>query len=403
MPRPDPRAPRQGLGNMSEGLHPFRVHMRDVGEQVRSGPAPAKVQRYARMYEAGLPLDITVRWYPATALEAMEARVDGLTGHGKQVWISQGLPWDDKAGERLTSIEKGTDLIKSIESVDDFRSVVVPRLRGWEAWSWAKLYYDTPVRSLTGGVIAIDTNRHDSILRGDMRTVRLEAAAGISDVRHLQRQISARRLLVIYSEASVFKEVEAALKPTSWYVEGVPDLSKALDAARKMGPGGPRLAIIDCISSQAKGLKVVEDLKRVKETVHIPVAVILSPEAELEPEMRRQVADTIRYPVSPEAVRTAVFKTGFRLLGDAGGFDLALQDGSRGRETERLLRTVMGAQGEYRRMMAQIANAEARPTIAFEFKVVPQAPYEFFFIDYEWSGFKHPLHRFDWFWSLAGG
>ncbi len=377
--------------------------MREVGEQVRSGPAPAKVRRYSRMHEAGLPLDITVRWYPATALEAMEARVDGLTRQGRQVWISQGLPWDAEAGDRPTSIEKGTALIKGIESVDDFRSVAVPRLREWEAGSWAKLYYDTPVRSLTGGVIAIDTNRHDGILRGDMRTLRLEAAAGISDVRHLQRQMSARRLLVIYSEPSVFEEVEAALKPTTWHVEGVSGYSKALAAARKIGPGGLRLAIIDCISSEAKGLKVVDDLKGAEETIHIPLAVILSPEAELQPDLRGQVADTIRYPVSPEAVRTAVFKTGFRLLGDAGGFDLALQDGSRGEEAGRLLRRVMGARGEYRRMMAQIANAEARPTIAFEFKVVPQAPYEFFFIDYEWSGPKHPLHRFDWFWSLAGG
>jgi len=26
---------------------------------------------------------------------------------------------------------------------------------------------------------------------------------------------------------------------------------------------------------------------------------------------------------------------------------------------------------------------------------MPVAPYEFFFIDYEWSGEKHELHRFD--------
>ncbi len=402
MSRPDASPGRQGLSPMGDGLHPFRVHMRDVAQQVRSEPAPAKVRRYARMYEAGLPLDITVRWYPATALEDLEARVDDLTGQGRQVWISQGLPWDASAEERLSSIEKGTDLIKGIESVTDFRSVAVSRLREWGAGSWAKIYYDTPVRSLTGGVIAIDTNRHDGILRGDMRTLRLEAAAGISDVRHLQRQMSARRLLVAYSEESVFGEVEAALKPTHWSVEGVSGLSKALDSARKMGSGEPRLVMIDCIPSQGKGLKVVEDLKGTEETAHIPVVVILSPEAELPPEVRRRVADVIRYPVSPEEVRTAVFKTGFRLLGDARGFDLALPDRSARREAEGLLRTVMGAGGEYRRMMAQIANAEARPTIAFEFKLAPRAPYEFFFIDYEWSGAKHPFHRFDWFWSLTG-
>ncbi|HUS70254.1 MAG TPA: hypothetical protein VM075_05720 [Anaerolineae bacterium] len=30
------------------------------------------------------------------------------------------------------------------------------------------------------------------------------------------------------------------------------------------------------------------------------------------------------------------------------------------------------------------------------FKLMPLAPYEFFFIGYEWSGEKHELHRFDW-------
>ncbi|NIN64389.1 MAG: hypothetical protein GTO63_06750 [Anaerolineae bacterium] len=402
MPRPESSPVGQGVGHTGDGLHSFRVHMRGVGEQVRSEPAPAKVQRYARMYEVGLPLDITVRWYPATSLEAMEARVEELTGQGRQVWISQGLPWDVSAGEGLSSIEKGTDLIKGIESVTDFRSVAISHLREWGAGSWAKVYYDTPVRSLTGGVIAIDTNRHDGILRGDMRTLRLEAAAGISDVRHLQRQMSARRLLVAYSEEPVFEEIEAALKPTHWTVEGVSGLSKALDSARKMGSGEPRLVMIDCIPSQGKGLKVVGDFKGTEETAHIPVVVILSPEAELTPEVRRQVADVIRYPVSPEEVRTTVFKTGFRLLGDARGFDLALPDQSARREAEDLLRTVMGSGGGYRRMMAQIANAEARPTIAFEFKLVPRAPYEFFFIDYEWSGAKHPFHRFDWFWSPTG-
>jgi CheY-like chemotaxis protein len=402
MSRPDASPGQQGLGRLSDGLHFFRVHMGGVGEQVRSETAPAKVRRYAQMYEAGLPLDITVRWYPTTALEAMEARVEELTGQGRQVWISQGLPWDASADERLSSIEKGTDLIKGIESVTDFRSVAVSRLREWGPGSWAKLYYDTPVRSLTGGVIAVDTNRYDGALRGDLRTLRLEAAAGISDVRHLQRQMSARRLLVAYSEEPVFEEIEASLKPTHWSVEGVSGPSKALDGARKMGSGEPRLVMIDCVLSEGKSLKVVEDLKGTEETAHIPVVVILSPEADLPPEVRKQVADVIRYPVSPEEVRTAVFKAGFRLLGDARGFDLALPDRSARREAELLLRTVMGAGGEYRRMMAQIANAEARPTIAFEFKLVPRAPYEFFFIDYEWSGAKHPFHRFDWLWSFTG-
>ena len=82
------------------------------------------------------------------------------------------------------------------------------------------------------------------------------------------------------------------------------------------------------------------------------------------------------------------------------GFQMASEDPVAHREVDRLLKTVMGNGGTYRRMMARVANLEARPTIAFEFKLVPLAPYEFFFIDYEWSGVKHELHRFDWLYYL---
>lgn len=34
---------------------------------------------------------------------------------------------------------------------------------------------------------------------------------------------------------------------------------------------------------------------------------------------------------------------------------------------------------------------------------MPLAPYEFFFIDYEWSGEKHELHWFDWLYQSAIG
>jgi CheY-like chemotaxis protein len=354
------------------------------------------------MYEAGLPLDITVRWYPAAALEGMEARVEELTRQGRQVWISQGLPWDPGAEESVSSIEKGTELIKSIESVEDFRASAVPRLQEWEEGSWAKLYYDTPVRSLTGGVIGVDTNRHDRAFGSDMRSLRFEAASGISDVRHLQRQMSARRVLLVYSDTSVLAEIESALQLMEWSVEGVAGLSNALDAVRQWGPAEPRVVMIDCTTRQSEGFRLLHDLKGSEDTARIPVILILAAEAQLQPEVRIQLPVALRYPVLPQEARTAVFKTGFRLQADARGFHVAFRDGCTRLEVDRLLNTVMGTGGEYRRMMARIANAEARPTIAFEFKLVPHAPYEFFFIDYEWSGVKHPFHRFDWFWSLSG-
>lgn len=354
------------------------------------------------MYEAGLPLDITVRWYPASALEAMEARVEELSGRGRQVWISHGPPSDPTSDERLSSIEKTTVLPKRIESVEDFRGKAVATLQEWEQGSWAKTYYDTPLRSLTGGIIGIDTNRHDSMHRGDMRTLRFEAASGISDVRHLQRQMSARNVAVVYSDPKVFSHVKSALEPAEYSVEGLSGLSVAFDTVREMGPDEPRAVMIDCTAARSEGFELVGALKNSKPTEQIPVVLILDGEARIPQDVRTLVACVLAHPVRPEEVRTSIIMTGFRVLGDATGFKLAFNDRSTQREVERLLSTVMGVGGTHRRTMARIANLEGRPTIAFEFKLVPLAPYEFFFIDYEWSGVKNPLHRFDWFSSLGG-
>jgi len=389
-----------------DGLHAFRAHMDGLVERLRTTPAPAKVRRYGRMYEAGLPLDITVRWYPASALEAIEARVEELTAQGRQMWISHAPPSDLTSDQRHSSIEKSTELPKGITSVEDFHSEAVATLQEWNRkypGSWAKTYYDTPLRSLIGGILAIDTNRHDSMHRGDMRTLRLEAASGISDVRHLQRQMSARKVAVVYSDPEVFSQVKSVLDPPEEFVQGLSDPAKAFDTVRKMGPHEPLAVMIDCTAAPWEGFELAAALKNSKPTRQIPVVLILDTEAEVPLEVRTLVASLLAYPVSPEEVRTSILMTGFRLLGDATGFKLAFNDKSAQREVDRLLSAVMGVGGMYRRMMARIANLEGRPTIAFEFKLVPLAPYEFFFIDYEWSGVKNPLHRFDWLYSLGSG
>ncbi len=386
---------------MADGLYHFRAHMAEVARQVRSAPAPPKVQRYVRMFEAGLPLDITVRWYPAGAVNDMEARVEELSRQGREVWISQGLPRDPAMGEVLASVEKRTVLLKNLNNVNDFRSKGVPPLQEWAEGSWAKMYYDTPVRSLTGGTIGFDTSRFNTMMLKDGRAVRFEAATGISDVRDLQRQMSARQVVVASAGAAVFSELEQALEPMECTVLWVADLSDAVNRVRDMGPAEPRAVMIDGTGLWSEALRLLDDLKASGDTARIPVILIADAPGEYPAELRARVASVLSDPASAEEVRNSVSRTGFRLLGDASGFELALEDGATRREVDRLLTTVMGAGGKYRRMMAQIANLEARPTIAFEFKLVPLAPYEFFFIDYEWSGEKHPLHRFDWVYSLA--
>jgi len=386
---------------VSDGLYAFRQHMAQVARQVDSGAAPAKVRRYVRMFEAGLPLDITVRWYPASAVDTIEARVEELTGEGREVWISQGLPWDPRLADLPASVERKTDLLKTIDSVDDFRSKALGLLRDWGRGAWAKVYYDTPVRSLTGGTIGFDTNRFDSMMKTDSRAIRLEAAAGISDVRHLQRQMSARKVLVVSCQRSLSGQVEGALEKMGYAVEMVEDGGGAAQAAGRMGPGEPRVVVVDCADGIKTGEALLEGLRKAEGTAGVPVILVEGNDERCSLELRRRVAAVICQPVSAEAIRSAVYVTGFRLRGDASGFHPRFEDATTRNEVANLLGTVMGAEGSYRRMMARIANAEARPTIAFEFKLVPLAPYEFFFIDYEWSGAEHALHRFDWLYSLG--
>jgi hypothetical protein len=386
---------------VTEAVHAFRSHMVRVAQQVGEAPAPPKVQRFVRMHRAGLPLDTTVRWYPVTAVQEMEPRVEELTRQGREVWISQGLPWHPSADAALASVEKKTDLLKNLRSVADFRNLAIPRFKEWQEGSWAKLYYDTPIRSLTGGTIAFDTNRPQSMMYADSRAVRFEAASGISDVRDLQRQMTAQELLVAYTSDDLYSQICSALGSLDCPVHGVGDMGEVINAVQEAGPGEPRALIIDLANRPSEGLELMAELKDSADTASIPLIAIVPDENELPLSLRTRLSDSIALPLSPERLRASVFQTGYRLSGDAYSLTMGIEDTFTRREVWRLLNLVMGIGGAYRRIMARVANLEGRPTIAFEFKLVPIAPYEFFFLDYEWSGEQHPLHRFDWLNSYA--
>lgn len=386
---------------MTEGLHKFRADMDVIVRQVGSTSVSSKARRFIQMYETGLPLDITVRWFPVSAFEAMEVRVEELTRQGRQVWISQGLPWDPGIDSRVTSVERKTDLIKNIESIDEVHKNAVPRLKQWEEGSWAKMFYDTPARALIGGVLRIDTNRYDNISGLDMRALRLEAASGMADVRDLDRQMSAQQVLVLHSTPQIFSTIASALESMDCSVQGLSDFAAALNVIDRMGPSEPRAIMLDCTSSSSDSFNVLRALKKSRNAARIPTILIIGDEALCPSDLRPMVAAFVQYPVSAEEVRCSVFRTRIQLSGNATGFTLPYRDRSIQREVDRLLNTILGVGGVYLRMMTQIANMEMRPTIAFEFKLVPIAPYDFFFLDYEWSGVKDEFHRFDWLYTLG--
>ena len=105
---------------MAEGLSGFRFDMDRISKTAVSGKISSKALRYLRAYDAGLPQDITVRWFPANAVSEMETRVTELIKNNLEVWISQGLPWNANVDTQLTSVEQKTDLIKGIHSLEDF-------------------------------------------------------------------------------------------------------------------------------------------------------------------------------------------------------------------------------------------------------------------------------------------
>ncbi len=399
---------------MAEGLSQFRDDMDKIVQIAGSGQVSSKAQRYLRAYEAGLPQDITVRWFPKEDLEAMEARVADLTGRSLEVWISQGLPWNPDIDNQVTSVEKKTDLIKGLKSVSDFQERGMPRLAQWEADSWAKMFYDTPQRSLISGTIRFDTNRNDSV-QGDMRAIRLEAASGISDVRDLDRQMSARQVVVVHPDPKVISLIEDSLGSLNYPIIGISDIDKALESIfqivqeskskndPKAKPSEPKAIMLDFIASPSASSEILVRLKDDKDASSIPIIPIVEDEFGFPTRLRPMVASFVQLPMSKENVRLSVFLTGFRLVGDSHGFQLPNLGLSIQQRIDNLLNIVFGPDRAYRRMMMQIANAEQRPTIAFEFKLVPTDPYDFFFLDYEWSGLKSSLHRFDWAYAFGDG
>jgi hypothetical protein len=115
------------------------------------------------------------------------------------------------------------------------------------------------------------------------------------------------------------------------------------------------------------------------------------------------IAAFAHYPVSRDDICRCIYATGFRLIGGPQGLKFPKLGPKIIDEIHGLLNTVFGPGGAYRRMMVQIANQEQRPTIAFEFKLVPIDPYDFFFLDYEWSGLRDPINLFDWFFEFGDG
>lgn len=401
---------------MTEGLSSFRHDMDKVLQISGSANVSSKALRYIRAYRAGLPQDITVRWFPKDAIEQMEPRVKDLTSKGLEVWISQGLPWNPDVDRQLTSVEKRTDLIKGIKSVDDFRTRAVKSLASWEAGSWAKMFYDTPQRSLTGGTIRIDTNSRESLNRNlDRRSIRFEASSGISDVRDLDRQMSAHTILVLSEDGKVVESIRDGAGDLDVKIEGIADIEKGLslilDFVNTFRPqdnpkaraSEPKAIILDLRKSKNHIVEIAKEVKSRSETSYIPIIPLVQDEDDLPHELRPMIASLAHYPITVEDICRSIYMTGFRLTGGPQGIRFPKLGEKVINDIGNLLNIIFGPGGAYRRMMVQIANNEQRPTIAFEFKLVPIDPYDFFFLDYEWSGPKDPLNRFDWLFKFGDG
>ncbi len=402
---------------MAESLAQFRMNMEKVARLEKSGQISSKTERYLRAYEAGLPQDVTVRWFPKDDTKSIQVRVAELTKQDLEVWISQGLPRKVDIDQQLSSVEKGTGLIKGIYSSRYFVRHKLPILSGWEPGSWAKVFYDTPRRALIGGTLGIDTNRGDGITGVDTRAMRLEVAAGIADVRDLDRQITAKQIAVVHLDEATICQIAQDLKPFDYKVVGLSDVDSALDEILQIVEQSkstnedkpkahePKAVLLDFMTSYDASLKILKTLKNQDDTASISVIPIIEDVSRLPAEERAMVTSSIHpHPFSIDDLYYSVYFTGFRLSGDSHGFQLPGEFGMKTQQNiEGLLNTIFGVNRAYLRMMTQIANYEQRPSIAFEFKLVPGDPYDFFFLDYEWSGVKNPLHRFDWLYNIGDG
>lgn len=397
---------------MTEGLVAFRTQMDRIIAHVGTSAISSKVQRYIRAYQAGLPQDITVRWFSKDDVAGIEGRIEELTSRGLEVWISQGLPANRDIDQQLSSVEKRTDLIKGLKSLDDFRGRGLSHLQQWDAGSWAKVFYDTPQRALTSGTLRIDTNRKGASYGADLRTLRLEAAAGISDIRDLDRQMSARHVIVVHPNKEIAKQIEEALQVFGYQIsvldprEALPAIwgivhgSKPVSDA-KAKPSEPRVILLDFTTFPEQSVQIARQLKGDKDGSCIPIIPLVDESSDLPHDVQAMVASAAPLKSLQESVRLSTFLTGFRLSGGPQGLQLPILGVSIQRDLDAFLRTVLGTGWTNLHRMVEIANVEERPTIAFEFKIVPADPYDFFFLDYEWSGPKDPFHRFDWAYTFG--
>ena len=138
------------------------------------------------------------------------------------------------------------------------------------------MFYDTPQRSLTGGTLRIDTNRINDVLGLDKRSLRFEVATGISDVRDLDRQMSAKQILVIHPDASVIKKIASImenLQISVLEIDGLKDAyEKTLEIVTsyklkndpKAKASDPKAIIIDCDSNLEYSTDLIKKLKKRK-------------------------------------------------------------------------------------------------------------------------------------------
>lgn len=379
----------------------FHQHMERIAGQMHIAQLPSKVQRFVHMYEAGLPIDSTVRWFPLGAFDSMQARVSELIGQQKRVWISQALPSKRRPEEEVASVQKKTDLIKNIDSVETFRNETIPRLREWDTGSWAKIYFESSRRALVAGVIRLDTNRQSDPPGTNKRKICLEGAFGVFSIRELGLQLSNETVLVVHSSPQTLSIFESALEPLNFRIKSMPIDADTTCIMNEVQVTRPKMVVIDHISSDPASIALLHTLKNSEDVASVPVILIADTGVHYPLEIRMKLATILRTPLCSKEIQSTVFKTGFQLVSTGDGFQIPMQNRIVRKEIGDLLRTILGLDGEHGRAMMRIANAEARPCIAFEYKLVPVAPFDFFFIDYEWAGPKSDYHNYDWVTDFA--
>jgi len=130
----------------------FRKDMDKIVELCQTQTIPPKVRRFIRMYECGLPLDTTVRYYPASKFDEIEQRVKELITGGKEVWVSIALP--EEASEASVQTPPR---IPPITSLEIYHQQAIHMIQALPPNSWVKVYFET-FREMTCIVIRISND-----------------------------------------------------------------------------------------------------------------------------------------------------------------------------------------------------------------------------------------------------